>query len=102
MLFILQPIAATLKKARRAKHLSQRTLADQLGIPQGHLSKIERGAVNLRLASLVEMARRLDLEVMLIPREDVSLVKELIVSKETGRGGEGIGPAYTLDDEEEK
>ena len=64
-----------LKAARLAKGLSQRALSEGAGVPQSHISKIERGGVDLRHSSLVEIARALDLEVTLVP------AKALIGSK---------------------
>lgn len=62
-------IAQQIKEAREVKGLSQRALSKKVGIPQGHISKIENGAVNLQLSSLIELARVLDLELMLIPKK---------------------------------
>lgn len=100
MIPTIQNLISALKDTRKAKGLSQGELADKLGIPQSHLSRIESGHVNIQLSSLVEMARMLELEVMLIPRQEVSLVKGLIASKEKSREGDQVKPAYTLDDEE--
>ena len=36
-------------------------------MPQSHISKIERGAVDLQLSSLIELARVLDLDIMSVP-----------------------------------
>ena len=101
MLLAIQPFIVMLKMARKAMGLSQRELANKLGIPQSHLSKIEGGSVNLKLTSFVEMARGLDLEVMLIPRQKISLVKSLIASQTAIKGSDEIKPAYTLDNEED-
>lgn len=48
-----------------------------MGIPQSHLSRLEAGKVDLRTSSLVELARLLDLEVMLVPRTWVPAVRKL-------------------------
>lgn len=98
---IIQQLIATLKTAREAKGLSQQVLAAQLGIPQSHLSKIETGHVNVGLTSFVEMARHLELEVLLVPRQDITLVKSLARSQEKSREGKKVKPAYTLDEGEE-
>ncbi|HLF10608.1 MAG TPA: helix-turn-helix transcriptional regulator, partial [Gammaproteobacteria bacterium] len=74
MSYAIAHIATTLKNAREAKGLSQRALSELAGVPQGHISKIERGAVDLRLSSLVQLARVLDLELALVPRKSVSAV----------------------------
>jgi transcriptional regulator with XRE-family HTH domain len=71
-----------LKAAREAKQLSQRALSAKAGVPQSHISKIESGAVDLQLSSLVELARLLDLEVMLVPRALVPAVRGIVRSPE--------------------
>jgi predicted transcriptional regulator len=83
-----------LKKARESKSLSQRALAKLAGVPQSHISKIESGAVDLRLSSLIEIARALDVEVMLVPRKAVSAVRSIV------RGTEqtDVRPVYSLEE----
>lgn len=73
-------ISKSLKQAREAKGLSQRTLADLSGVPQSHISKIESGGVDLRISSLVEIARALDMELKLVPRKGLSAVNSIIRS----------------------
>jgi len=84
-------IATTLKNAREAKGLSQRALSELAGVPQGHISKIESGAVDLRVSSLVKLARVLDLELALVPRKSVSAVNSIVRS--TGSTPRQPGPA---------
>ncbi len=93
----IQQLIQELKAARVAQGLTQRELAGQLGIPQSHLSKIEAGRVNVTLGSFVEMTRMLELEVLLVPRQHIALVKGLMTAKDTR--DYAVGPAYTLDDE---
>lgn len=64
--------------AREAKGLSQRTLAERVGMPQSHISKIERGGVDIQLSSLTELARALELELKLIPRKAIPAVDSII------------------------
>lgn len=92
----IQQLIEKIKKAREGKNLTQQQLAVSLGIPQGHLSRIENGAVNPRLSSFIEMARMLDLEVMLVPRQKILLVNTIIESSEKIQKEE-IGPAYIPD-----
>jgi len=97
----MEEIAKILKKARQAKGLTQAELGKKMGWPQSHISKIEGGEVDLRLSSLKEMARLLDLEPMLIPRALTPTVRSVI----SGRGQEQK-PAWQPDtlpesDEEE-
>jgi transcriptional regulator with XRE-family HTH domain len=73
-------IATILRDARHKKNLSQRDLSAVSGVPQSHISKIEKGAVDLRLSSLVELARALDLEVTLVPRAAVPAVQSIVRS----------------------
>jgi len=73
-------ISRILKAAREAKGLSQRALAKMAGVPQSHLSKIENAGVDLRISSLAEIARALDLELTLVPRKNVPAVKSIVRS----------------------
>jgi transcriptional regulator with XRE-family HTH domain len=66
-----------LKEARRRKRLSQRALSAKIGVPQSHISKIESGQVDLKASSLIELARVLDLEIMLVPRNLVPAIEAL-------------------------
>lgn len=73
-------IAEQLKQARLAKGLSQRALSVKAGIPQSHISKIESGAVNLQLSSLIELSRVLGLELMLVPQKAAPAAKSVVRS----------------------
>ena len=73
---------AALKAARKAKRLSQRELGVRAGVPQSHISKIESGAVDIKLSSLIELARALDLELILVPRKLVPAVRSVVGSGE--------------------
>lgn len=80
MSYVTEHIARTLKEAREKKGLSQRALSKKAGVPQSHISKIEGGAVDLRLSSLIELARGLDLELALVPRKAVPAVQSIVRS----------------------
>ena len=71
----INEIAASIRAARKAKTMTQKELGQRVGLPQSHISKIEKGAVDLQLSSLVEIARALDLEVKLIPRKALPAVE---------------------------
>lgn len=86
MSYATEHIASTLKAAREARGLSQRALSTKAGVPQSHISKIENGAVDLRVSSLVALARVLDLELMLVPRKTVSAVQSLVRSSALPEG----------------
>lgn len=95
MPYTIEYIAGALKDVRQAQRLTQRALGRKAGVPQSHISKIENGAVDLRLSSLVELARALHLELMLVPRTTVPVVQSII----RGDAGESARPAYSLDDD---
>ena len=78
MAYTTEHIAHTLRDARKARGLSQRALGAKAGVPQSHISKIENGAVDLRTSSLVELARVLDLELMLVPRKAIPAVQAIV------------------------
>ncbi|MEX0824170.1 MAG: helix-turn-helix transcriptional regulator, partial [Woeseia sp.] len=82
---------------RLAKGLSQRALSQLAGIPQSHISKIERGGVDLRVSSLVGLARVLDLELALVPRKSLSAVNAIVQS--SVGAPQTVRPAYSLEDD---
>jgi len=102
MIYAIRPLTDALRAAREKKGQSQRTLGNRIGVPQGRLSKIENAAVDLRTSNLLEIARALDLEVMLIPRPLVPAVTSLIrQTGQTARVEEAPRPVYALDEEED-
>lgn len=82
MNYLIEDMAKTLKTARESKGLSQRELSSMSGVPQSHISKIESGAVDLRVSSLIGLARELGLELTLIPRKTVPAVSSIVRSSE--------------------
>lgn len=78
MNYTITHIANKLKMAREAKGLSQRALSKLAGVPQGHISKIENGFVDLRLSSLIELGRVLGLELTLAPRKTLPAIESII------------------------
>ena len=102
----IEELARQLKAARLRKRLSQRALAEKVGMPQSHISKIENGRIDIRISSLMEFARVLDLEPMLIPRKLVPAVQSMIRGvghaqrADTSRASESPAPAYRLDEDQ--
>ncbi len=78
MNYSTEHFSKTLKSAREAYGLSQRELSAKSGLPQSHISKIESGAVDLRLSSLVQLAHALELKLMLVPRRSTSAVNSIM------------------------
>ena len=93
---IRQALFDVLREARRKRHLSQQELARKLGVRQRQISDLERAAMDPRLSTIQNVARALDLELMLIPRHLISAVEGLqrASSDSTKR------PMYALDDDD--
>jgi transcriptional regulator with XRE-family HTH domain len=85
MIYSIEHIAQAIKAARHNKGLSQRALSAKIGVPQSHISRIENSAVNLKVSSLIEISRALDMELMLVPRKLTPAVQGLQRSAETSR-----------------
>jgi hypothetical protein len=74
----MSDIIIQIAKARKEKGLKQSELGKKLGLPQSHVSKIERGEIDVRLSTISDIAKTLDHELMLIPREIIPFVKSLL------------------------
>ncbi|MFT7773256.1 helix-turn-helix transcriptional regulator [Roseateles sp.] len=61
-------IEKDLAALRRALGLTQGELAHKAGVTRETVSKVETGAVDPQLSTLVELARAMDLEFMVVPR----------------------------------
>ncbi len=58
--------------------LMQAEVGAKLGLPQSHVSKIEQKVVDPRLSTVSEMARVLDQELILVPRQMLPKVRALM------------------------
>ena len=76
-------ILEELKIARQTKGLNQSSLGEKLGLPQSHVSKIEQGGTDPRLSTVTEMARLLDHELILIPRQLIPAIRAIISGQDT-------------------
>lgn len=86
-----------IRLAREGRGLRQQDLAARIGLRQRQISDLERAAMDPRLSTIQNVARALDLEVMLVPRHLIATVEGL------QRGGHGsTTPMYALEDEEEE
>lgn len=90
-------LSDVLRDARQRTQLSQQQLAHKLGLRQRQISDLERATTDSRLSTIQNVARALDLELMLIPRHLIAAVETL------QRAGTEAGtrPLYALDDETE-
>lgn len=71
-------IRHTLIEARAMQGLSQRDLANRLGIVQTHISGIESGKIVPRYDTLLEIVRMLGNDLIMVPRALVPVVQALI------------------------
>lgn len=103
----MKALIERLKAARLARGLTQRDLSVRAGVPQSHISRIESGAVDIKLSSFIELARVLGLEPVLVPRKVLPAVEAVIRTgaprpdaheEATRRAQER---AYALNEEEE-
>jgi transcriptional regulator with XRE-family HTH domain len=84
-----------LRVAREQKRLTQKGLAERLGLRQRQISDLERSAMDPRFSTVQDVARALELEVMLVPRHLVSTIEGL-------QGERGAStPMYALEELEE-
>ena len=92
--------AETLRQRRLLRNLTQAEVAHKLGMRQSQISSIERGRVSPRLSTVEDVARVLDLELMLVPRQLVPIVKGLVDVNEGGTTEERA--LYALDEDDDR
>lgn len=91
----MNDIIQLLKILRIKQGLTQSLLGEKLGLPQSHISKIEKGEADPRLSTLTDMARVLDAELVIIPRELVSVVLSMAKGDTDSQK-----PMWSLDEED--
>ena len=74
----IQPVLEALRETRLERDLTQAELAQKLGIRQSQISNLERAVVDPRLSTVQDVARVLDLELMLVPRQLIPVIDGLI------------------------
>ncbi len=89
-----KPVGHLLAERRRARGLSQTELAGRLGKSNANVSRIEHGT-DLRVSTLLDVARELRLEPFLVPKEHVPAVRALLRSLEYGEAGDDDSPRFT-------
>ncbi len=66
-----------LRQSREAKGYTQTDMGVRIGQPQSAVSRIERGG-DLRVSTLLEMARVLEMEPVLVPKHLIPAVRALL------------------------
>lgn len=100
---VADDLVAALAAARRRAGLNQAAIARKIGLDQSYVSKVERGAVEPQTSTLMELARTLDLELMLVPRQLVPTVRALQreITSDPRIAASTQVPAYRLGDDDE-
>jgi transcriptional regulator with XRE-family HTH domain len=90
-----------LKDSRRKRGWSQVELGRRAGLPQMHISGIESGKIVPRFDTLLDLARVLDYDLLMVPRALVPAVQALIRNQGNtdGRPDEGERSLYATDEE---
>lgn len=68
-------LGSAIKRQRKAKKLSQTEAGNAFNLDQTTVSSIEQGAPGTRLETLFRMLAALDLEMIIKPKQDVSIKK---------------------------
>ena len=89
----MNSILKQIKIARQEKGLKQSEFGNKLGLPQSHISRIERGETDPRLSTVIDMARIVDRELILVPRRLAPANRPMI------EGGHDQEPMWKPDEE---
>lgn len=66
------------KPLRKAASMSQRDLGELIGLDQGYVSRLERGAINPEAATLQAVAEALQMQIVFVPNRAISRVNSII------------------------
>lgn len=91
-------IIESLINARKLKRWPQVQLAQKLGVPQSYVAKIESGKTDVGISKIIEIARLLDHELMLVPKNKIAAVRALLAVDNTRELG--AIPAYQARDDD--
>ncbi len=78
----LGSLTEAIRQARLAKGWSQRDLSARAHLTQAQISRIENGEVDMQVSTLIELARSLDLDLQLVPRNALVAVEAAVRSAE--------------------
>jgi transcriptional regulator with XRE-family HTH domain len=95
---LLKDLGLRFRKARQAAGLSQEEIALRANISRPRYRDIETGAAAARATTLVNVARALGMEMMLIPQVMVPAVQSMLQPTDN----DDDRPAFTSDVEEEE
>jgi transcriptional regulator with XRE-family HTH domain len=97
-------LASAFRELRRRRGLSQIALADLTGRKQARISLVEGGRDDPRLSTLIALARALGSELVLVPREHIAEVRQIVnaSSKKPNRVPTFFEEMYVPDPDEEE
>ena len=95
---LLKDLGLCLRKARLAAGLSQQAIAQRANISRPRYRDIEAGTAAARATTLVNVARALGMEMMLIPQAMVPAVQSMLEPAD----GDDDRPAFTSEVEAEE
>jgi transcriptional regulator with XRE-family HTH domain len=76
-----EDLIQAIRDRRTEAGISQRALSARAGLTQGHISQIETGALEPGLSSFIDIARALDLEIVLVPKKLLPAVQGILRQK---------------------
>lgn len=104
----LHQLPETLRKelsaARKRHGWSQAELGDRVGLPQAHISGIESGKIVPRFDTLLDIARTLEFDLLMIPRALVPAVQAMARDYRSGESSSSEQeerPLYATDSHKE-
>ncbi len=89
----LKDLGGALRSARQRRKLTQRALASRMNFQQAQIARAEQGA-DIRLSTLIDLARALGLELKLIPQH-LGPTIDALIRNETSQEER---PLYALDE----
>ena len=93
--YIVEDIVALLRQARKEGRISQTELARRTSLSQNHVSNIENGKVDPLSSTLIEIARALGMDLVLVSRRKLPIVKALL------SGVDAQQPLYRPDEDDD-
>ncbi len=90
----IRELPGALQERRKALGLNQKDMLMKIGMTQQQYQRIEKGG-DTRLSTLLRVLEGMDLEFILVPKDQVKNVKNVLEhpETETGQGGEKEEPS---------
>lgn len=96
---VVSDFARAIRVQRNRRGISQLELGERLKMPQSQIARFEAGERDIRLSTLMEIARALDLEPMLVPKRLIPAVRYMIEAPEQRTAS---GPRLVGNDPEDR